>query len=149
MGFGESDRASQALVTEFRAALAKLGLEEGNNLRLEVRWGDGDIERIGALAKELVDLHPDVILAQTTPVAVALAKATQTIPIVFVTVSDPISSGLASSLIRPGGNTTGFTFVESEMGGKWVEFLKEIAPNTMRTVLLSAPEQKSLTEAAG
>src|SRR5690242_17104410 len=112
MGFGES-RASQSLVTEFRAALANLGWREGGNLRMELRWGAGDVDRIGALAKELVDLRPDVILGQTTAVATALARQTRRIPIVFVTVSDPIGSGLAASLTRPGRNITGFTFVES------------------------------------
>lgn len=138
MGFGES-RASQSLVTGFRAELANLGWEEGRNLQIEGRWGSGDAERIRVLAKELVGLRPDAILAQTTPVATALARETSTIPIVFVTVSDPIGSGLAASLKRPGGNITGFTFVESEMGGKWVELLKEIAPHTVRVSLLFNP----------
>jgi putative ABC transport system substrate-binding protein len=138
MGFGES-RASQSLVTEFRAALANLGWNEGGNLRIELRWGAGDVDRIGALAKELVDLRPGVILGQTTAVATALARQTRTIPIVFVTVSDPIGSGLAASLTRPGRNITGFTFVEPEMGGKWVQFLKEIAPRTENMALLFNP----------
>jgi putative ABC transport system substrate-binding protein len=97
------------------------------------------VDRIGALAKELVNMRPDAILAQTTPVAVALARETKTIPVVFITVSDPISSGLAASLTHPGGNITGFTFVESEMGGKWIELLKEIAPSTARVALLFNP----------
>ena len=139
MGFSESDQASQSLVAEFRAALAKLGWKEGSNLRIELRWGAGDADRIDAFAKELVDLRPDVILGQTTPVANALARETRTIPIVFVTVSDPIGSGLAASLTRPGGNITGFTFVESAMGGKWVELLKEIAPRTTHAALLFNP----------
>ena len=139
MGFGESDRASQSLVTEFRVALANLGWKEGSNLRIELRWGEGDVDRIGAFAKELVELRPDAILGQTTPVASALAQETRTIPIVFVTVSDPIGGGLAASLTHPGGNITGFTFVESAMGGKWVELLKEIAPRTLRVALLFNP----------
>jgi putative ABC transport system substrate-binding protein len=139
MGFGENEPASQALVAKFRAALANLGWQEGRNLRVELRWGEGDVNRIGALARELVELRPDAILGQTTPVAVALARATKTIPIVFVTVSDPISSGIAASLTHPGGNSTGFTFVESEMGGKWVELLKEIAPSTKHVALLFNP----------
>jgi putative ABC transport system substrate-binding protein len=139
MGFGESDRASQSLVTEFRVALVNLGWKEGGNLRIELRWGAGDVDRIGAFAKELVDLRPDAILGQTTPVASALARETRTIPIVFVTVSDPIGGGLAASLTHPGGNITGFTFVESAMGGKWVELLKEIAPRTIRVALLFNP----------
>jgi putative ABC transport system substrate-binding protein len=137
MGF--SEQAGQSLVTTFRGALRTLGWVEGTNLRIELRWGAGDAGRIGTFAKELVDLQPDVILAQTTPVAVAIARHTNAIPIVFVTVSDPIGSGLATSVTHPGGNATGFTFVESAMGGKWVELLKEIAPRTARIALLFNP----------
>ena len=137
MGF--SEQAGQSLVTTFRGALRTQGWVEGTNLRIELRWGAGDAGRIGTFAKELVDLHPDAILAQTTPVAVAIAHETKAIPIVFVTVSDPIGSGLAASVTHPGSNITGFTFVESAMGGKWVELLKEIAPRTMRMALLFNP----------
>jgi len=139
MGFGESDQGAKSLIAEFSTALAKSGWKEGGNLRIELRWGAGDAERIGAEAKELVNLRPDAILGQLTPVATALARETRTIPIVFVTVSDPIGSGLAASIRHPGGNITGFTFVESEMGGKWVGFLKEIAPQTERVALLFNP----------
>jgi putative ABC transport system substrate-binding protein len=107
MGF--SEQAGQSLVTTFRGALRTLGWVEGTNLRIELRWGGGDAGRIGTFAKELVDLQPDAILAQTTPVAVAIAHHTKAIPIVFVTVSDPIGSGLATSVTHPGGNATGFT----------------------------------------
>ena len=107
MGF--SEQAGQSLVTSFRGALRTLGWVEGTNLRIELRWGGGDAGRIGTFAKELVDLQPDAILAQTTPVAVAIAHHTKAIPIVFVTVSDPIGSGLATSVTHPGGNATGFT----------------------------------------
>jgi putative tryptophan/tyrosine transport system substrate-binding protein len=138
MGFAESD-ASRSLVGEFRGELANAGWKEGSNLRIELRWGGGDVDRIGDAARELVALRPDAILAQTTPVAAALARETHAIPIVFVTVSDPIGSGLASSLAHPGGNITGFTFVESSMGSKWVELLKEIAPRIERLVLLFNP----------
>ena len=139
MGF-ESGRASQGLVAEFRKTLARLGWSEGSNLRIELRWGNGNVDQIGEFAKELVDLQPNVILAQTTPVTRALAKLTRTIPIVFVVVSDPIGSGFATSLAHPNGNLTGFTFVEPEMGGKWIELLKEIAPRTERVALLFNPE---------
>jgi putative tryptophan/tyrosine transport system substrate-binding protein len=139
MGFAESDQFSQSLVAQLRDTLAKLGWKDGANLRIEVRWGAGDAGKIAALAKELVELRPDAILGQTTPVAKALARETRTIPIVFVTVSDPIGSGLAESLARPGGNVTGFTFVEHDTGGKWVELLKEIAPQTTRAALLFNP----------
>ena len=139
MGFEEADPDSRALVAVFEAALEKLGWTKDRNLRMEIRWGGGDVTRIGALAKELVGLRPDAILAQTTPVATALNRETKTIPIVFVTVSDPIGSGLATSLTHPGGNITGFAFVEPAMGGKWVELLKEIAPSTSHTALLFNP----------
>ena len=139
MGFAEADPDSQILLADFRAALKRLGWGEDRNLRMEVRWGAGDANHIKALAKELVALQPDAILAQTTPVAKALAGETKSISIVFVTVSDPIGSGLASSLTNPGGNITGFTFVEPAMGGKWVELLKEVAPSTSRTALLFNP----------
>jgi putative ABC transport system substrate-binding protein len=139
MGFGESDPSSQSLVAEFRAALANLGWKEGHNLRIELRWGAGAADKIAVFARELVDLRPGAILGQTTPVATALARATRTIPIVFVTVSDPIGSGLVASLTHPGGNITGFTFVESAMGGKWVELLVQIAPRTRRVSLLFNP----------
>lgn len=139
MGFAEADPDSRALVAVFESALEKLGWTKDRNLRMEVRWGGGDASKIGTLAKELVALQPDAILAQTTPVATALNRETKTIPIVFVTVSDPIGSGLATSLTHPGGNVTGFTFVEPSMGGKWVELLKEIAPTTSHTALLFNP----------
>ena len=139
MGFAESDPNARSGLAALRGALAKLGWTEGNNLRIELRWTTGDTERIRTLAKELVDLRPDVILGQTTPVTDALAGETRTIPIVFVTVSDPIASGFAKDLARPGGNITGFALFESSMGGKWVELLKGIAPRTMRVALLFNP----------
>jgi putative tryptophan/tyrosine transport system substrate-binding protein len=139
MGFAETDPAAQSLVTEFTGELTRLGWKSGGNLSIEVRWGAGDTDRIRALAKELVNLHPDAIFGQTTPVIDALARETQNIPIVFVTVSDPVGSGFATSLTHPGGNITGFTFVESAMGGKWVELLREIAPSTGHVALLFNP----------
>jgi len=92
---------------------------------------------VGTFAKELVDLRPDVILSQTTAVTDALARETKTIPIVFVTVGDPVASRFTTSLARPSGNITGFTAFEPTLGGKWVELLKEIAPRTVRVALLS------------
>jgi len=140
MGFTESDPTAQSWLAAFRNALAQLGWSEGNNLRIEVRWGAADPDRIRTLAKELVDLRPDAIFNQTTPVTDALARVTQTIPIVFVYVADPIGSGFAASLARPGRNITGFTYVEPTTGGKWVELLKEIAPRTAHVALLFNPE---------
>ena len=130
---------AQSEVTAFRGALTKLGWTEGGNLRSEVRFGAGDADRFKSFAKELVDLRPDVIIGQSTPVVVILARETQTIPIVFVNVGDPIGNGLVKSLSRPGGNLTGFTTDNSALGGKWVELMKEIAPRTVRLVLLFNP----------
>jgi putative ABC transport system substrate-binding protein len=139
MGYAESDPAAQSQVAVFRSALAKLGWTEGSNLRIELRWGTGDADRIRTLAKELVDLRPNAILGQTTPVISALAREAQAIPIVFVQVSDPIASGFAASLARPGGNITGFTTDNTAQGGKWVDLLKEIAPRTVRVAVLFNP----------
>ena len=106
--YSENDPIGQSAVTAFRADLKKLGWTEGVNLRIELRWGASDPDKITTFAKELVNLHPDVILGQSTLVVGALARETRTIPIVFVNVADPVASGLAESLIRPGGNITDF-----------------------------------------
>jgi putative tryptophan/tyrosine transport system substrate-binding protein len=139
MGYAESDANAQSEVAAFRGALAKLGWTEGSNLRIELRWGAADADRTKTFAKELVDLRPDVILAHTTQVTSALARETRTIPIVFVNVTDPIASGFAANLARPGGNITGLTLDASEQGGKWVQLLKEIVPRTVRVALLFNP----------
>jgi putative tryptophan/tyrosine transport system substrate-binding protein len=139
MGFAESDPTAQSWVAAFRDALAKLGWAEGSNLRIELRWSAADPDRIRTLAKEVVELRPDAIFDQTTPVTGALARETQTIPIVFVYVADPIGSGFAPSLARPGGNITGFTYLEPTTGGKWVGLLKEIAPRTAHVAVLFNP----------
>ena len=101
-GFSESDPAVQSWLTLFRGALAKLGWTEGSNLRIELRSAGDDPDRTQTFAKELVDLRPDAILSVTTPVTGALIRETQTIPIVIVTVADPISSGFVTSLGHPG-----------------------------------------------
>jgi putative ABC transport system substrate-binding protein len=137
MAFAET--ATQSYVTAFRDALTRLGWAEGSNLRTEVRWAAGDPDKIRSFAKELVDLRLDAILGQSTAVVVALVRETQTIPIIFVNVADPIGSGFVVSLARPGGNVTGFMTDNSALGGKWVELLKEIAPQTVRAALLFNP----------
>ena len=139
MGFAESDPTAQSWVGAFQNALAKLGWTEGSNLRIELRWAAADPDKIRSFARELVDLRPDAIFDQTTPVTGALASETQTIPIVFVYVADPIGSGFAPSLARPGGNITGFTYLEPTTGGKWVGLLKEIAPRTAHVAILCNP----------
>jgi putative ABC transport system substrate-binding protein len=107
---------------------------------LELRWGGGDINRIRALAQGLVGLQPDIILANTTPAIVALQGETRTIPIVFVSVSDPVASGIVPRLDRPGGNVTGFANLEATLGGKWLELLSEIAPRLKRAAIMFNPD---------
>jgi putative tryptophan/tyrosine transport system substrate-binding protein len=123
----------------FRGALAKLGWTEGSNFRIELRWAGDDLDKMKTFAKELVDLRPDAILSVTTPVTDTLVRETQTIPIVIVTVADPISSGFVTNVGRPGGNVTGFALYEPSMGGKWLELLKRIAPGVTRVALLFNP----------
>jgi putative ABC transport system substrate-binding protein len=140
MGYAESDLEAQALVQSFQQALLELGWRKGDNLQIEYRWGGGDIAQIRAFAKELVALHPDLILANTTPVTGALQRETKTIPIVFVIVSDPVGDGFVTSLARPGSNVTGFINYEASMAGKWLEILKEIAPSATRAALMYNPD---------
>src|SRR5215471_12821220 len=137
MAFPETDSAAQSWLAAFRAALANLGWTEGSNLRIELRWSANDPDKNRMFAKELVDLRPDAIFSQSTPAIGVLARETQTIPIVFAGVTDPIGSGFAASLAHPGGNITGFTVNDPAVGGKWMELLKEIAPQTTRVALLS------------
>jgi len=139
---GELSR--RALVATFRGALAKLHWTEGGNLRIELRWGNANTAKIGTFAKELVDLRPDAILGETTSVIRALARETQTIPVVFVQVTDPIASGFIGSFARPSSNITGFTADDALQGGKWVELLKEIAPRTLRAAVLFDPTATSV-----
>ena len=138
IGWPESDARARSYLAAFRGALAKLGWMEGSNIRIELRWSAAP-DRTKTFAKELVDLRPDAIFSQTTPAITALARETQTIPIVFVLVSDPIDSGFAASLAHPSGNITGFTGNDPAIGGKWMELLKEIAPRTARVALLFNP----------
>jgi len=143
IGFAETDPAVQSWLAAFRDALAKLGWTEGSNFQIELRWAGYDSDRMKTFAKELVDLRPDAILSVTTPVTGALVRETQTIPIVIVTVADPVSSGFVTNLGRPGGNVTGFALYEPSMGGKWLEQLKQIAPGVTRVALLFNPTKPS------
>ncbi|MGY8685483.1 ABC transporter substrate-binding protein [Bradyrhizobium sp. UFLA05-153] len=139
IGFAETDPDVKSWFAAFRDALAKLGWTEGSNFQIELRWASDDLDRMKAVAKELVDLRPDAILSVTTPVTNALVRETQTIPIVIVTVADPIASGFVTNVGRPGGNVTGFALYEPSMGGKWLELLKRIAPGVTRVALLFNP----------
>jgi putative ABC transport system substrate-binding protein len=120
-------------------ALEQSGWIAGRNVQFDVRWAAGDIDLGRRYAAELVALAPDVIVAATTPMAEVLQQATSTIPIVFVTVTDPVGSELVPNLARPGGNTTGFTSFEYGISAKWLELLKEIAPNVKRALVPRDP----------
>jgi hypothetical protein len=129
MGYVEDDAEAKALLLEFTQALSDFGWIEGRNLRIDIRWAPGRIDLMRTCAKELVSLQPDVILADSTPVTVALKHETSSIPIVFAAVADPVGSGFVESLPRPGGNITGFSSLETSMASKWLELLTEIAPS--------------------
>jgi putative tryptophan/tyrosine transport system substrate-binding protein len=118
----------------------ELGWTEGRDVRIDVRWSASNVEREQLLARELVALQPDVILAHGTPVTAVLKRETRTIPIVFAAVADPVGEGFVEGLNRPGGNITGFLFSEAGIGGKWVELLKEIAPDLKQVAMLFNPE---------
>jgi putative tryptophan/tyrosine transport system substrate-binding protein len=132
MAYDENDPEGKAHLSGFMQGLAELGWTDGRNLRMDVRWATDNVDRVRMYAKQLVDLRPDVILADTTPVIAALQQETRTIPIVLLEVSDPIGSGFIVSLARPGGNITGFIHYEGSMGGKWLQLLTEIAPSVKR-----------------
>jgi putative tryptophan/tyrosine transport system substrate-binding protein len=140
MGWDESDSASQAWFSGFIHGLSELGWTVGRNLQVDVRWSGDRVDRIRAVAKELVELRPDMILAGGTPATAALQRETRTIPIVFGVVSDPVGDGFVASLPRPGGNLTGFIFTEGAMAGRWLELLKEIAPKIKRAAGIFNPD---------
>jgi ABC-type uncharacterized transport system substrate-binding protein len=132
MPFAADDPEAKARLAAFQKGLQQLGWTDGRNVRIDIRWGAGEPERIRRYATELVALAPDVILASTTPAMGELQQATRTIPIVFVQVVDPVAAGFVDSLARPGGNATGFISYEWNISGKWLELLKEIAPRVTR-----------------
>ena len=140
MGIAENDPEARPRAMALEQGLQELGWTAGRNIRIDYRWAADDPERIRTYAAELVALAPDVILATTTPVMTVLQSATRTIPIVFVQVIDPVTSGLVANLTRPGGNITGFVTFEFSMGGKWLETLKQIASGVNRVALIFNPE---------
>jgi len=137
--YPESDAQNQSRIKAFEQSLQQFGWIAGRNIHVDYRWAAGEAQ-IQRLAKELVQLAPDVILGQSTPSTRALKGATSSIPIVFVQVTDPVGAGFVKSLARPGSNITGFAMYEPAMGTKWLELLREIAPGVRRVGLLFNPE---------
>ena len=136
----KSDLEAQALIGITRHRLKELGWREGQNIQIEDRWSAGDNNRLQNYAAELVKLSPDVIVCEGTPVVAALQQATRTTPIVFVNANNPIGSGFVASIARPGGNITGLVSFEPEIGGKWLQTLKEIAPDVASVALVYNPQ---------
>ena len=141
MADDEDDPEAKANLSAFAQGLAEWGWTDGRNLRMDVRWATGNLDRMRVFAKELVDLEPEMILANTTPVTAALQRETRTIPIVFVGPSDPVGDGFVAGLSRPGGNLTGFIDVEASMAGKWLELLTEVAPSVKRVAIMYNPDR--------
>ncbi len=135
MGLAD-DAEARGRSMAFEQGLEREGWSLGQNLRIEYRYAEGDSMRMQALAKELVELRPDCILGHSTPVVTALMQATRTIPIVFVSVSDPIGSGFVASMARPASNMTGFTIFPATITGKYLSMLKEIVPQLARVAIL-------------
>jgi putative tryptophan/tyrosine transport system substrate-binding protein len=133
------DAEAQGRSMAFEQGLEREGWSLGQDLRIEYRHAEGDSARMEAFAKELVELKPDCIVGHSTPVVTALMHATRTIPIVFVSVSDPIGSGFVASMARPGGNITGFTILQASIAGKYVSMLKDMVPQLARVALMYNP----------
>jgi putative ABC transport system substrate-binding protein len=138
--FDQTDPEAKGYPSGLTRGLAQLGWTDGRNVRIDIRWAAGNVERMKMLAKELVDLQPDVIVASSTQVTAAVQRETQTIPIVFVTVADPIRAGFVASLARPGGNLTGFINLEISIAGKCLELLTDLAPSVKRVAVMFNPD---------
>jgi putative ABC transport system substrate-binding protein len=156
MNDAATEAVSQSYVAEFVQRLRQLGWVEGRNIRIDVRWNAGDAALARIYAAQLIGLIPDVILAASTANLRVVQQATNSVPVVFVRVSDPVEQGFIASLTKPGGNLTGFSTYEFSVGGKWVDLLKEFAPSLTRVAVMfnpdTAPQSKFFmrsVEAAG
>jgi putative ABC transport system substrate-binding protein len=146
MNLAERDPEGQARIGALREGLAKLGWTEGREWQIEYRWFAGDPDRARAYAAELVKLKPEVIFAGATPSVAALQRETRSVPIVFAQVADPVGAGFVASLARPGGNITGFASFEYAIAAKWLELLKQIAPQVTRVVVIYDPTNPETKE---
>jgi putative ABC transport system substrate-binding protein len=140
MGFPEGDLHGQSYVLAMRQKLESLGWVENRNIRIDYRWAGGDPDKTRVLARELIGLAPSVIVTSTNQVTETVRRETATIPIVFASLGDPVGSGLVASIARPGGNVTGFPAFVEDMGGKWLEFMREIAPTVERVAFILHPD---------
>ena len=144
MGYPEDNPNAQLQVTAFRQQLKKLGWIEGDNLRIDLRYGADDPTRIRRLTTELLGLGPDLMVSNSNLVTTILQSEVRDIPLLFVSVSDPIGSGFVTDLARPTGNVTGFANFQSSMGSKWLELLRQIAPQADRVGLMYFPEPPNI-----
>ncbi|MEA2897022.1 MAG: hypothetical protein QOJ84_2637 [Bradyrhizobium sp.] len=144
MGYPETNPNAQLQVTAFRQQLRKLGWVEGDNLRIDLRYGADDPNRIRALAIELISLEPDLMVSNSNRVTEILKSEVRGIPLVFISVSDPVGSGFVADLARPSGNVTGFANFQPSMGSKWLELLLQIAPHVKRAGLMYFPEPPNI-----
>ena len=142
VGLPEGDPEGEKWVQAFLRGMSQLGWRLGTNFQLDVRWVATNFDRTQAIAKELVQSRPDLIQVTSTPATTAIMRETQTIPVVFASVSDPIGAGFIQTLTRPGGNATGFVNIEASLGGKWVEVLKEVAPGISRAATSRCARQR-------
>jgi putative ABC transport system substrate-binding protein len=140
ISLAESDPEAQANAVALREGLQRLGWTEGRNIRTDYRWGVDDPGRARAAARDLLALSPDVIMPATTQMLAAVKEAPGSVPVVFVNISDPVGTGFVDSLARPGGNVTGFTNFEYTTGEKWLQTLKELAPDIKRTIIITNPK---------
>jgi putative ABC transport system substrate-binding protein len=143
MGIGENDPEARPRVEALEQGFQELGWVKGRNLHLDYRWTAGDPDRARSLAKEIVELKPDLIVVHSTPAVKALRELTTTIPMVFALIADPIGSGFVQNLSHPGGNITGFMNVDAPMTGKWLELIVELAPKTRQVALIYNPNTAS------
>src|SRR6266511_4776079 len=139
-GFAATDPEAQARVAALQQGLKELGWTESRNVSIEFRWGTGGAAQMRAFARELIDLKPDLIVGITTPAVAALVQETNTIPILFVNIVDPLGRGFVSNMARPGGNVTGFLNFEFSMVGISLKKKKRIAPAVKRAALLFNPD---------
>jgi putative ABC transport system substrate-binding protein len=140
VGLGENDQEAQRRTGAFVAELQRLGWTVGRNIQMDYRWFSDSVNQTQADAQELIGLRPDVVVASSTPAIKALLQQNKSIPIVFAIVTDPVSSGLVTSLAAPGGNVTGFTNFEFTMGGKWLDLLRQASPQITKAALIYNPK---------